>query len=84
MTTNHIAAVPARRPGIVGPVRAATRKLSGRVHAAADQRARALGWEVTTTPGRFGLGGRSYHDPRFDTRRLDRHDAPAGRNARHE
>ena len=43
--------------------------LSDRVHAAADERARRYGWEVTASTGRFGLGARTYRDPRFDGRR---------------
>jgi hypothetical protein len=39
--------------------------LSDRVHAAADDRARRHGWQITNSTGRFGLGARSYHDPRF-------------------
>jgi hypothetical protein len=64
--------------------RATARRLSARVHAAADQRARAVGWEVTETPGWFGLAGRSYRDPRFDARRRARHQAQAGRHGRHD
>ena len=71
--TPHSAATPSR-PRIVGLVRAAGRKLSDRVHAAADDRARALGWTVTETPGWLGLRGRSYRDPRFAARRQDRQD----------
>jgi hypothetical protein len=72
--TPHSAAATASRPRIADFVRAAGRKLSDRVHAAADDRARALGWTVTETPGRLGLRGRSYHDPRFAARRQDRQD----------
>ena len=43
--------------------------LSDRVHAAADERARRYGWEVTGSTGRFGFGARTYRDPRFDGRR---------------
>jgi hypothetical protein len=43
--------------------------LSTRIHASADQRARACGWQVTKTTGPLGLGGRTYRDPRFDHRR---------------
>jgi len=43
--------------------------LSDRVHAAADERARRYGWEVTASTGRFGFGARTYRDPRFDGRR---------------
>lgn len=39
--------------------------LSDRVHAAADERARRYGWEVTWSTGRFGFGARTYRDPRF-------------------
>jgi hypothetical protein len=53
------------RHGMTARIRAVGGRLSGRIHAAADDRARALGWEVTPTPGRFGLRGRSYRDLRF-------------------
>ncbi len=82
--THHIAATPAGRPRIADLVRATARKLSDRVHAAADDHARAQGWMVTETPGRLGLSGRSYRDPRFTARRQDRPDAPTGRDERHE
>jgi hypothetical protein len=72
--TAHSAAATANRPPMVGLIRAAGRKLTDRVHAAADDRARALGWTITETPGRLGLRGRSYHDPRFAARRQDRQD----------
>lgn len=44
------------------------RELSSQIHAAGDERARALGWEVTESTGRFGFGTRIYRDPRFDDR----------------
>ena len=50
-------------------VRRAQRKLSARIHAAGDDRARRYGWNVTETTGRFGFQARSYRDPRFDDRR---------------
>ncbi len=84
MTAHPIAAAPARRPHLASLARTAGRKLSDRIHAAADDRARALGWEVTTTRGRFGLAGRSYHDPRFSARRQGRQATGAGRAGRHE
>jgi glutamate/tyrosine decarboxylase-like PLP-dependent enzyme len=49
-------------------IRRCQRQLSDWVHAAADERARAHGWQVTETTGRLGLGGRRYRDPRFDNR----------------
>ena len=78
--TQHTAAAPAGRARIADLVRAAGRTLSDRVHATADDRARALGWTVTETPGWLGLSGRSYRDPRFDAR-VDhqRHAAGKGR-----
>ena len=45
------------------------RELSTQIHAAGDERARALGWEVTQSAGKFGFGTRIYRDPRFDDRR---------------
>jgi hypothetical protein len=50
-------------------IRAVGGRLSDHIHAAADDRARARGWQVTQTPARFGLNGRSYCDPRFAARR---------------
>lgn len=57
------------RQGMTARIRAVGERLSDRIHVGADDRARALGWEVTQTPGRFGLSGRSYRDPRFAARR---------------
>jgi hypothetical protein len=50
------------------------RKVSDRVHQAADRDARARGWTVTPATGRLGFSGRTYRDPRFDQRhrRLNR------------
>jgi hypothetical protein len=45
------------------------RALSGRLHAAEDERARQYGWEITKSTGRFGFAARTYRDPRFDDRR---------------
>jgi len=50
-------------------VRRCRRKLSARINAAGDDRARRYGWNVTETTGRFGFEARSYRDPRFDDRR---------------
>jgi hypothetical protein len=77
-------AAPAGHQRIADLVRVVARKLSDRAHAAADNRAWALGWTVTETPGWLGLSGRSYRDPRFAARRQDRHDAPTERDDRHE
>jgi hypothetical protein len=45
------------------------REMSNRVHAAGDEYARQHGWEITKSTGQFGLGARSYRDPRFNDRR---------------
>ena len=50
-------------------VRRWQRKLSARIHAATDRRARQDGWTVTETTGRFGFTAHTYRDPRFDHRR---------------
>jgi hypothetical protein len=61
------------RTGIMARISAWARRrqrdLSDRVHAAADERARRYGWEITESTGRFGFGARTYRDPRFDGRR---------------
>jgi hypothetical protein len=72
------------RPGITARIRAVSERFSDRVHAAADDRARARGWQVTQTPARLGLNGRSYHDPRFAARRQALQDTPARTDQRHE
>jgi hypothetical protein len=64
--TSHIAT---GRQGMTARIRALGDRLSDRIHAAADDHARARGWQVTQTPARLGLNGRSYHDPRFAARR---------------
>jgi hypothetical protein len=74
----------AGRPGMTARLRAAGERVSDRIHAAADDRARARGWQVTQTPGRFGLRGRSYRDPRFAARRQALQDTPARSDERHE
>jgi hypothetical protein len=72
------------RQGMTARIRAVGERLSDRVHAATDGRARARGWQVTQTPGRFGLSGRSYRDPRFAARRQALQDTPARTDQRHE
>jgi hypothetical protein len=72
------------RPGMTARIRALGDRLSGRIHAAADDHARARGWHVTQTPSRLGLSGRSYRDPRFATRRQALQDTPARTDQRHE
>jgi hypothetical protein len=61
------------RAGIVARISAWVRRrqrdLSDRVHAAADERARRYGWEITESTGRLGFSARTYRDPRFDGRR---------------
>ncbi len=79
--TNHTAT---GRQGMTARIRAVGERLSNRIHAAADDHARALDWEVTQTPGRFGLSGRSYRDPRFAARRRTLQDTPARTDKRHE
>jgi hypothetical protein len=69
---------------MIARIRAVGGRLSDRIHAAADDRARALGWEVTQTPGRFGLSSRSYRDPRFAARRRTLQDTAARGDERHE
>jgi hypothetical protein len=71
-------------PGMTAGIRAVGERLSDRIHAAADDRARARGWEVTPTRGRFGLSGRSYRHPRFAARRQALQDTPARTDERHE
>jgi hypothetical protein len=75
--TEHITTAPAHRPRIADLVRTPGRKLSDRLHATADDHARALGWEVTETPGLLGFTGRIYHDPRFAARRQNLQDTVA-------
>jgi hypothetical protein len=80
-TTGHTAT---GRQSITARIRAAGGRLSDRIHAAPDDRAPALGWQVTQAPGRFGLSGRSYRDPRFAARRQALQDTPARTDERHE
>ena len=79
--TSHIAT---GRQGMTARIWALGDRLSGRFHAAADDHARARGWQVTQTPSRLGLSGRSYHDPRFADRRQARQDTPARTDQRYE
>lgn len=81
--TQHATAAPADRSGLADWARAAGHRLSDLIHAAADDRARARGWEITETPGPLGLRGRSYRDPRFGARR-SHHDAAARGGGRHD
>jgi hypothetical protein len=69
MTPSTTAGRSPDRPGrlLAGLIRARLTATADRMHAAGDARARAIGWAVTTTPGPFGLSGRSYRDPRFST-----------------
>jgi hypothetical protein len=45
-------------------------RLSDRIHAGGEAIARQHGWEISRSAGRFGLGARTYHDPRFTHRSL--------------
>jgi hypothetical protein len=76
--TQHATAAPADRSGLAELARTAGRRLSDLIHAAADDRARARGWEITGTPGPLGLHGRSYRDPRFGARRSHQGGAARG------
>lgn len=83
MTTSTIARAAVSRLSLAEAITEAARRLSTRAHAAGDARARALGWEITRTPGRAGLTGRRYRDPRFATRTAPaaRTDTTQGRRA---
>jgi hypothetical protein len=70
--------------GMTARIRALGDLFSGRIHAAADDHARARGWQATHTPSRLGLSGRSYRDPRFAARRQARQDTPARTGQRYE
>ena len=83
MTLSTIARDAADRRGLADAISSAAERLSTRVHAAGDARARDLGWEITRTPGRAGLAGRTYRDPRFATRTVtDGHTAAAAAGGR--
>jgi hypothetical protein len=58
-----------RRTGFLDRFRLGQQQVSDRVHAEGDRYASARGWTVTTTVSRLGMGGRTYRDPRFDTRK---------------
>jgi len=83
VTTTHDHPSLTNRTAIGAHTGAVAERLSDRIHAADDDHARAQGWEITQTPGRLGLTGRSYRDPRFDARRQDPQDTPASRDERH-
>jgi hypothetical protein len=70
-TGSMTARSPASFGGLTGRCRAALGGLAARAHAGGDAYARAMGWDVTPTPGSFGLSGRSYSDPRFATPKTD-------------
>jgi len=55
---------------LAGRIRNSQKQVSDRAHSAADQHARAQGWTVTESTGRFGMGARVYRDPRFGARPL--------------
>ena len=68
MTTSTASRAATSRRGLAEAISSAAEWRSTRAHAAGDARARAAGWEITRTPGRAGLKGRTYRDPRFATR----------------
>lgn len=80
----HIASPAAGPPRVADLLRAAGRKLSNRAHATGDERARATGWEVASTPGPLGLRGRNYRDPRFTARRQNYQATAASRDGCHD
>jgi hypothetical protein len=53
---------------LVGWLGRRRQQISETVHDAGDAYALARDWTVTATAGRLGMGGRTYRDPRFDTR----------------
>lgn len=79
-TASH--AIPAGRRRLADRIRGAQRHISDRAHQAGDARARARGWTITQSTGRFGMGARTYRDPRFSTRpRATSNDTPPRRRA---
>jgi hypothetical protein len=77
-TASH--AIPVGRRRLADRIRSGQRQISDRVHSAADARARARGWTVTESTGRFGMGARTYRDPGFSTRpRSTSNDTPLRR-----
>ena len=63
---------PRESPSEAGIIAASGPLVSGSATASTPQPMTAPGrgsWEVTATPGRFGLSGGSYRDPRFAARR---------------
>ena len=83
MTTSTAIRSAARSHGLAAAVTAAAGRLSNRIHRRSDAQARAAGWEITRTPGRAGLTGRTYRDPRFAARtaHAGRMVTPEGRRA---
>ncbi|MHB1594920.1 MAG: hypothetical protein ACYCO9_21545 [Streptosporangiaceae bacterium] len=82
MTTSAAIMAAAARRGLAEAISSTAGRLSTRAHAAGDARARARGWEITPTPGRAGLTGRTYRDPRFTrTATVGRAASAGGRRA---
>ena len=65
MTPSASIRIATGQHGLAAAITGAAGRLSNRIHASGDARARAAGWEITPTPGRAGLTGRTYRDPRF-------------------
>lgn len=53
---------------VIEHVRGGQQQLSDRAHAAGDAYATAHGWTITPGKGTFGMGTRTYRDPRFGAR----------------
>jgi hypothetical protein len=83
MSASYIAAARASRLCVTGVVRVARRKLSDRVHAAAGDCARVLGWEVTGPLPHSALMAAANAAPaRHAT--ANRQNRSIGRDGRHE
>ncbi len=68
--TDHTRTNASTRPyqSLAGWLGRRRQQISETVHDADDAYALARDWTVTATAGRLGMGGRTYRDPRFDTR----------------
>jgi hypothetical protein len=67
--TDYLPADAEARPNrsLAARLRRGQQRISDSVHAAGDAQAIARGWTITAATGRFGMGSRTYRDPRFDS-----------------